>query len=87
MSYHSNNENINQGINEAMFNPDSPYFPPTPYNGPSIVDGLKAIDAEYNFDYRTRIAEINDIESYTGTPEQNNHMLNLLKRGMLLRPY
>ena len=87
MSYHANNENINQGINETMFNPASPYFPPTPYNGYSIVDGLRAINAQSSYDYRTKIAEINGIEHYTGHPEQNIHMLNLLKEGKLLRPY
>ena len=29
---------INKGINKTNFNPTSPpYFPPTPYNGSSIV--------------------------------------------------
>ena len=83
MSYH---DTINKGINETNFNPASPYFPPTPYNGCSIVDGLKAINAAYNFDYRAKIAERNGMESYLGKPEQNIYMLNLLKNGRLLRP-
>ena len=87
MSYHANNENINQGINEAMLKLAPPHFPRTPYNGYSIVDGLRAIYAQTSFDYRTKIAEINGMGSYLGNPEQNLHMLNLLKQGMLIRPY
>ena len=84
MSCHGN---INEGINEKNFIPSSPpYFPPTPYKGCSIVDGLKAIGAESYFDYRARIAERNGMESYLGKPEQNIYMLNLLKSGKLVRP-
>ena len=86
MNYHLSNENINEIINETNFNPASPYFPPTPYRGYSIVDGLKEIGVEYSYDYRARIAERNGMESYTGAPNQNSHMLNLLKSGRLLRP-
>ena len=85
MSCHANNEN-NEIIDGGFFNPASPYFPPTPYKGYSIVDGLREIDAESSYDYRKRIAEKNGIESYTGSPQQNFLMLNLLKNGKLLRP-
>ena len=62
------------------------YFPGTNYNGCSIVDGLKSIGAESSYNYRCSIAEKNRIGGYRGTPEQNTHMLNLLKSGRLLRP-
>ena len=62
------------------------YFPPTPYNGYSIVEGLKAIGENSSFNYRSIIAKRNGIEKYIGSPPQNIHMLNLLKQGILLRP-
>lgn len=71
-------EEINKKINY--------YFPPTPYIGPSIMDGLKEIGAVRTYEYREKIAEINGIESYKGTPEQNLYMLELLQKGKLLKP-
>ena len=62
------------------------FFPRTPYGGCSIVDGLKAIGVDSSYDYRAQIADRNGIGGYRGSPEQNTHMLNLLKRGELLRP-
>ena len=61
------------------------FFPHTPYKGYSIVEGLKYIGVDSYFGYRCKIAEKNGI-NYTGTPEQNLHMLNLLKKGELLKP-
>ena len=82
MSCHANNEKIK----EECINPASPYFPPTPYTGPSIVDGLRAINAQTSYTYRASIAAINGMGNYTGRPQENLHMLNLLKIGKLLRP-
>ena len=62
------------------------YFKATPYTGVSIVDGLAAIGEIRTYDYRAQIAEKNGISGYTGTPEQNTHMLNLLKQGKLIKP-
>ena len=62
------------------------YFPRPNYNGCSIVDALKKIGAESSYNYRCTIAARNGIGGYTGTPNQNTHMLNLLKSGQLLRP-
>ena len=64
----------------------SKYFPPTPYGGFSIVDGLKAIGENSSFNYRLIIAKKNGIDNYIGSPPQNIHMLNLLKQGRLLKP-
>ena len=71
---------------EWFFNNRKKYFPSTPYNGYSIVDGLRAIGADSSFDYRTQIAIKNGINDYVGSPNQNLHMLDLLKLGKLLRP-
>ena len=62
------------------------FFPRTPYGGCSIVDGLKAIGVDSSYGYRAQIAARNGIGGYRGAPNQNTHMLNLLKRGELLRP-
>ena len=62
------------------------YFPACPYGGGSIVDGLKSINADSSYGYRCCIAARNGIGGYRGEPNQNVHMLNLLKQGRLLRP-
>ena len=62
------------------------YFRKTPYDGFSIVDGLKKIGAESSFNYRSKIALKNGIQGYNGTASQNIQMLNLLKQGLLIKP-
>ena len=62
------------------------YFARTPYRGNSIVDGLRAVGAHTSYAYRCAIAARNGIQGYTGAPNQNGHMLNLLKQGNLLIP-
>ena len=97
----ANNDIINQlrnQINELnnRLNPPHPpppppppqvrYFPATPYTGYSIVDGLAAIGAIRTYEYRAQIAAKNGISGYAGTPQQNLHMLGLLKQGRLIMP-
>lgn len=53
------------------------------YDGNSIVDALKSIGVDSSYNYRSELAKINGIANYTGTPEQNTLMLNLLKQGKL----
>ena len=65
---------------------ENQYFPKTPYEGVSIVDGLEAIGIDSSYNYRCSIAEKNGIQGYVGSPEQNTQMLNLLKQGKLLKP-
>ena len=66
--------------------PPPEYFPKTPYDGISIVDGLKAINAQSSFEYRKKIAQVNNIQDYEGTPKQNLDMLKMLKDGNLIKP-
>ena len=66
--------------------PPVQYFPRTPYEGVSIVDGLVAIGHEHSYEYRCKIAAVNNIQNYTGQPEQNLYMLKLLKNGQLIKP-
>lgn len=52
----------------------------------SIVDALEAVGAKSDFAYRKKIATKNKIKDYKGTPEQNEKMLALLKKGKLIKP-
>lgn len=52
----------------------------------SLVDALETVGAKSDFAYRKRIAQKNKITNYKGTPEQNEKMLALLKKGKLIKP-
>jgi surface antigen len=52
----------------------------------SIIDGLKAVGATYTYTYRSKIAKANGIKLYVGSAKQNSTMLNLLKKGKLIKP-
>lgn len=52
----------------------------------SIVTALYMIGADGSFEYRKKIAAANNITGYTGSAEQNTKMLNLLKKGKLIKP-
>lgn len=62
------------------------YFKKYTGSSGSIVDALKAIGATNTFAYRTKIAKVNNIASYKGTPTQNTKLLELLKKGKLIKP-
>lgn len=52
----------------------------------SIVEALRAVgEKDTSFEHRKKIAEINDITTYTGTAAQNTYLLNELKLGRLKR--
>ncbi len=52
----------------------------------SIVNGLNAVGATSTYAYRAKIAKANGIKAYIGTAKQNTQMLNLLKKGKLIKP-
>lgn len=62
------------------------YFKKYTGKSSSIVDGLVAIGVDHSFGYRKKIAAVNDIKMYVGTPTQNLKLLNLLKQGRLVKP-
>lgn len=62
------------------------YFPKYTGSTLSIVNALKAVKADSSYDYREKIAAANGITGYKGTAVQNIKMLNLLKKGTLLKP-
>lgn len=81
-------QTVQDRVNEILNNrPTSSnvYYPIPKYNGNSIVDALKNISINSSFEYRSLIAKKNNIKDYTGTPEQNTYMLNLLKKGKLIK--
>ena len=66
--------------------PSKKYFKKYVGKTTSIVDALIAIKEPYSFLYRRKIASANNIKLYVGTAKQNTTMLNLLKRGLLIKP-
>ena len=61
-------------------------FPTCSSSFSSIVDALKSIGVDSSMSNRKTIAAANGISSYSGTADQNNQMLNLLKSGQLKNP-
>ncbi len=51
----------------------------------SIVDALNSIKVDSSFAHRKKIAKANNIKLYTGLPSQNKKMLDLLKKGKLIK--
>lgn len=51
----------------------------------SIVDALHSIGVDSSFSNRKKIAKLNGITAYVGLPSQNKKMLELLKKGRLIK--
>lgn len=62
------------------------HFAKTSYKGISLVEGLKAIGVDSSFTSRKKIAAVNGVKTYSGTPAQNTMLLTLLKAGKLVKP-
>lgn len=62
------------------------YFKKYTGKSASLVDGLNAIGAKTTFAYRKQIATKNGVKAYVGTAKQNTTLLNLLKKGKLVKP-
>lgn len=52
----------------------------------SLVKVLDGMGINSSYDFRTRIAAANGISNYSGTKEQNDNLLSLLKEGKLIKP-
>lgn len=61
------------------------YFKKYTGKSESIVEALEAVGAKSDFAYRKKIATANKISNYKGTAEQNTKMLELLKKGKLIK--
>jgi len=55
------------------------------YKGTSIVEALNQIKVDSSYNYRSKLANVNGINNYVGSAEQNTLMLNMLKQGNLIR--
>lgn len=65
--------------------PKVTYLENKTYKGSSISEALKQIGANNSYSYRSKLASKNGINSYKGTASQNTKMLNLLKKGKLIK--
>ena len=61
------------------------YYPKYKGKSKSLVDALKSLGINSGKNTRKRIATLNGIKNYTGTATQNTKLLNLLKRGTLIK--
>lgn len=73
-------ENIKKPIKKKIT-----YYPRYKGKSSSIVDALKLLSINPSKSNRKRIATLNGIKNYTGTATQNTKLLNLLKRGTLIK--
>lgn len=63
----------------------SKYYPKCTSNHTSIVSALNSIKVNSSFSNRAKIAKKNNIKFYIGTASQNTKMLDLLKKGKLIK--
>lgn len=61
------------------------YYPKYTGSSVSIVDALFSLKIDYSYNHRKQIAKANGITGYIGTPRQNTKMLELLKKGKLIK--
>lgn len=61
------------------------YYPRYKGKSSSIVDALKSLSINPSKSNRKKIATLNGIKNYTGSATQNTRLLNLLKKGKLVR--
>jgi len=61
------------------------YYPKYTGKSVSIVDILKSLNINSSFSNRRTIAKINGITTYLGTAKQNNKLVELIKKGKLIK--
>lgn len=61
------------------------YYPRYKGKSSSIVDALKSLSINPSKSNRKRIATLNGVNNYTGSAMQNTRLLNLLKKGKLIK--
>lgn len=61
------------------------YYPRYKGKSSSIVDTLKSLGINPSKSNRKKIAALNGIKNYTGSAMQNTRLLNLLKKGKLIK--
>ena len=76
---------VNTTVNNSKKSPKK-YFKKTSYSGKSFVDALKNRGINSSMSFRKKIAAANGIKNYTGSAKQNTKLLNLMKKGKLIKP-
>lgn len=62
------------------------YYPKYTYKGTSIVSALQTVgEKDTSFAHRKKIAIANGIKDYTGSIPQNLHLVDLIKKGKLIK--
>ena len=81
-SYHATSSSKSDDKNK-----DDKFYKKYTGNSNSLVDALKAIGLkDTSVSKRLKIAKANGITGYSGSMEQNRKLLDLLKKGKLLKP-
>lgn len=64
-----------------------PNVAPEYYKTPefTLIDSLNKIGVDSSYKHRAKIAQVNNIEGYCGSAEQNTYMLKLLEEGKLIQ--
>ncbi len=70
---------------DITLQPTKSYYPKCASKYTSFVDALKSINVNSSFTNRFKIANKNGIKLYLGTSSQNTKLLNLLKKGKLIK--
>ncbi|MCD8028904.1 MAG: hypothetical protein LUF02_09675 [Erysipelotrichaceae bacterium] len=70
-------------INNESIISNANYLSNPSYYGQSLVEALKQIGYNTSFEIRKQLAQMNGIDNYTGSANQNLELLRLLKLGQL----
>ena len=81
-----NNTTVNNTSSSKTAKTVKYYEPIKSYKGNSFVDALKKRGVNASMKFRKKIASVNGIKNYTGTAKQNSKLLNLMKKGKLVKP-
>lgn len=73
-------ENVKKPIKKKIA-----YYPRYKGKSSSIVDALKSLSINPSKSNRKRIATLNGVKNYKGSASQNTKLLNLLKKGKLIK--
>lgn len=80
-----NYQEVQNRVNQILGSQKSTYYPAVSSKYSSLVDALNSINVNSSLEYRTKIAQKNNIKNYKGTALQNKRLLDKLKAGKLIR--
>lgn len=76
----------NSSSNGSNSNKTTKYYEKYTGKSNSLVNALSYLNINSSFKYRIKIAKANGIKIYLGTAKQNTKLLELLKKGKLIKP-